>query len=168
MELLAPAAETHAGLTLQDAGKGARSNGDAPAPIVDGHAVLPAAAGQFEVARARIEEEITALDVDRLRARFIAALDHPAGHIGGNVDAIVEAPLERIEHRLAGRIARETDQDDLTNIRFAVAVGVLEVTDIRHGTDEDAAVPATEGNRSIEVVHENRALVITARALRVR
>lgn len=77
------------------------------------------------------------------------------GEAGDPVDALVEAPMERVEHRLdiefggiqGGAVGAEPSKDPFLHIGTAIAIGVLQIPDVGSGPDEDAAVPAGDGGR---------------------
>ena len=105
-----------------------------PAPVVQAHPVLAAAAGQLERLAARVEEEAVAADRDRLAPRPVGAADVAAVEAGRDVEAIVEAPAERVQHPLAGQVLAEAGEDDPAHVGLAVAVGVLEVEQVGRRT----------------------------------
>ncbi len=134
---------------------------------VKGHAVLTAAGGGFETEGSGIEGEIATAQGDGGGRGIldavtfepgageggIDALHATGGEAGDAVDALVEAPMERIEHRLdiefggiqGGAVGAEPGKDPFLHIGAAIAVGVLQVPDVGSGPDEDAAVPAGDG-----------------------
>ncbi len=125
------------------------------APIVDTHAVLPAAAGDHEVAGARVEEETLAAHRHGPGVGSIRTVDIAARSARGNVEAIIETPLEGVEHRFARVVAAEAREDWLARAVFAEK-------NVRHDANEDAAVPAGDGHRRIKVSDNNRTFVIAA------
>ena len=80
------------------------------------------------VVGARVEQE--ALAADRAlasRPSPSAGRTLPPAQAGRDVEAVVEPPAERVEHRLAGVVAAEPGEDDPAHVGLAVAVGVLAV-----------------------------------------
>ncbi len=134
---------------------------------VEGHAVLTAAGGGFESECPGIEGEIATAQGDGCGRGIldavtfepgageggIDAMHATGGEAGDAVDALVESPMERVEHRLdiesggiqGGAIGAEPGEDPFLHIGAAVAVGVLQIPDVGSGTDEDTAVPAGDG-----------------------
>ncbi len=134
---------------------------------VEGHPVLSAAGGGFESEGPGIEGEIATAQGDGCGRgildavpfepgageRGIDALHATGGEAGDAVDALVEAPMERIEHRLdiefggiqGGAVGAEASEDPFLHIGAAIAIGVLQVPDVGSGPDEDTAVPAGDG-----------------------
>src|SRR5438034_692386 len=109
------------------------------APVVEAHAVLAAAAGHCEFYGSRIEGEALPAHGDGARVGLVGAADVAATEARRGVEAIVEAPLKRIEHRLACVIAAEAGEHRL-------ALAALAEEDVRHDADKDAAVPASDGH----------------------
>ena len=131
------------------------------APVVHRHAVLPGRGRRLEAARARVEEDEAAADVDRLRLRVGAGPDRAAGGAGREMEAIVEAPADRVQHPLAGPVAVEAGIDDLAFRRRSA------FEQVRHRADEDAPFPACDRDRRRQVVDERDGLVVGAVAVRV-
>src|SRR5205823_3515878 len=128
---------------------------ESTAPVVEAHAVLSAAAGQLEIAGARIEKEALAAHRHGPRVRLVGAADVAAGMARRDVEAVVEAPLEGVEHCLAALVAVEAGEDRL-------APAGLAVENVRHDADEDPAIPASDGDRRVEIVDVDGTLAITA------
>ena len=134
-----------------------------PAPIVHAHSVLPTAAGQLELQRAGVEKKTLAANGDRFGILAVGPAYIPTSQVGRNVKTVVEAPMERVQHRLAGFIATEAGVDDLADGCCAVAP-IFAIENVRGGADEDAAVVASNGGRRVQVIDVNRAHVVTAGA----
>ena len=94
------------------------------------------------VSPGRVEEEALAADRDRLRVRPAGPADVAAADAGRDVDAVVEAPAERVQHPLAGAVAPEAGEDDPPDVGLAVAVGVLQVQEI--GTEPTKTPPSQQ------------------------
>src|ERR1043165_113072 len=81
---------------------------------------------------------------------------------GRAVDAVVQAPDEGVQHPLhidTFDTLRETGKDHFANVRLAVAVGILQVKDVRRRADEDAAIVAENRGWPGQVVRKNGAFV---------
>src|ERR1043165_6495170 len=122
--------------------------------------MLRATRDQLELEGARIEEETLPAHVEDLSVLGLGELDVAACGTGRYVKAVIQPPAERIEHRLTSFIAGKAGVDDFANIGLAVAVGVLEVKNVRHRPDEEAAIPARQRDGRIDVVREDRDLVV--------
>ena len=115
----------------------------------------------------RIEDHEPAADVGRRLFRGGAGPDRAAGGTGRQMEAIVESPAERVEHRLARLVALEADVDDLADVRPVAARGRTAFEQVRHRADEDASLPAGDRDRGGQVVDERDRLVVEAVAVGV-
>ncbi len=129
-------------------------------PVVHAHAVLATAARQCKRLGPRVEQEALAADGHRLSLRFAGPADVAAGIVGRHVEPVIEAPAERVHDRLAGEILAKAREGDSPHVSLAVAVGVLEIKQVRCRRREDAAVPADDGRGDRHVAREERALVV--------
>ena len=96
--------------------------------------------------------------VVRARQRDVARRDLAAVAAAGTVNAIVETPDEIVHHGLHVQLL-ETAEDFLAHVRFAVAIGVFEIPNIRRSRDIHAVFPASDAGRPRQVLSEDRRLV---------
>ena len=132
------------------------------------HPVLAAAAGQLERLVPRVEEEAIAAHRDRPRRRAIAAAHRSPPSSPVEMWKRLSSP-HRNELSIpspAGSRA-EPGEDDAAHVGLAVAVGVLEVEQVRRRARVDAAVPAGDRGRHRHVGGEQRALLVDAVAVDV-
>ena len=116
-----------------------------PPGSIEIHPVLSAAALEPEVECPWVEREIAAPKSNRaqLRPADCAHLSRRAA--GGAVDAIVQSPAEAVHQRLhvqLGRLVAEAGEHHPPLVGSGVAVGVLQVKDVRCHADEHPAVEA--------------------------
>ena len=141
------------------------------AEAVEGQAVLPAARLGLEAHAARVETEVASAQIER-RAGVGSSGFHgvAADGAGRAVDAIVEAPVQRVDERLhvePRRAAAETGEDYLALVRLAVAIRILQPEDVGRRADEDAAAVADDRGGPRQVVGKDGGLVELAVAVRV-
>src|SRR5882762_2389184 len=89
---------------------------------------------------------------------------------GRSMNAIVQAPDERIEHPLdidSFHAFSKTDKDGFTDICFAVAIGVFQIKNVGRGSNENAAVITENRRRPGQVISEDGAFLIDAVAVGV-
>ncbi len=84
----------------------------------------------------------------------------------GEVDPVVE-PEERSIHRVLRVRAGEAREDDATHVGAAVAVGVLEVKEIRRRGDEHAPFPSHHAGRQHQALRKDTTPIEPAIAIRV-
>ena len=161
--------------------------------IIKAQAVLRTAALGAERERARIERKIFSAHIHcgrrqhHCRHRHAVALTPLAGegriqpaHLAtaaaaGSMNAVVERPVERVHHRLDVQLVRrvwrvvagKAAEDHFAHVGDAIAVRILEIENVRRGTDEHAAVPADDRSRPRHVLREDGALVETPVAIAV-
>jgi len=140
------------------------------ARIVEGHSELAATTLRAEVHQPRVEGKITAMEFDLRRIKKGEIADRTGVTAERAVDALVGPPLQgiwkRLDIELRSEIA-EPRENERVNIGFPVAVGVLEIEEIRRGEDEDAAIPAGDTGWPREVFGEDDGAIVAAIAIGV-
>src|SRR5262249_23248366 len=101
-----------------------------------------------------------------LGVRLLGGTNRAAIGRGDAVDAIVDTPLQPVDEGLHV-VDDEPGVNLATNVGLAVAVGVLEVPDVRGGGDVDAAVPAGDAGRPRQSLGKNVAGLVKAVAVAV-
>src|SRR5206468_2712017 len=79
---------------------------------------------------------------------------------GLHVDAVVERPAQGFDRCFAGAVPGEAGVDYSAAYVARLATRLLEIHQVGHGADEDAAVPAGDRDRRIEVFGIDGRLVV--------
>ena len=141
-----------------------------PPGRVEVHPVLRAAVLQTKLKRARVEGEIRAHERNRSQLRLADNAHLPRRAAGRAVDAIVESPAKAVHERLhvepVDRVA-DAGKDNPPLVGLSVAVGVLQIKNVRRHADEHAAVVAGDRRWPGEVAGINRRAVKVAVAVGV-
>src|SRR5262249_43957130 len=116
-----------------------------PAPVVQAHAVLTAAAGQLEGPTARLQEQAVAAHRHRPGVFLVRGPHLTTVKAGADVDAVVRAPAEGVQLSLARLVLAEAGEDRLSQVRLASAFGLLAVEEVRRGADENAIIITLDG-----------------------
>src|ERR1043166_533780 len=136
--------------------------GETASIIIKAQAMLSPAGFRGHRHRARLNHEIPAVQVERFGLGMPERFAHAPVAAGRAVDAVVQAPDEGVQHPLhidTFDTLRETGKDHFANVRLAVAVGILQVKDVRRRADEDAAIVAENRGGPGQVVRKNGAFV---------
>jgi len=136
-------------------------------PRIEGHAVLPPAALQPQLAGARVEAEVASAGLDRRGSAVLVALfpsdraKLSTGGAGHAVDAVVQAEPQAVGQGV-GIAQLEAGEDRFPHVGPAVAVGVLAVEHLGRGGDEHPAVETGHRRGPDELIREDRAAVEAA------
>ena len=125
---------------------------------------LKPATGSNVPAAGRTRRSLRGIGTARAGGRPAAAL--AAAPAVGEVNRVVEAPGRAVDAELLVPLG-EPGQHDLADVGPTVAVGVLEVNQVRGGRDEHAAVPGEHAARPVQAVGEHRGVLVAAVAVAV-
>ena len=139
---------------------------EAVAEVVERRAELDRAGDGLEHQGLGVEAEVGVLDVDRSGLRVIGAADLASVERRRAVDLVVE-PERQVVHSSLLVLGAEPGEDLAADVGDVVAVGVLEVPDVRRRRDEDASLPGRDTGGPHELVGHDVALVEPAVAVGV-
>ena len=141
----------------------------APERII-AHAILRGAAFGAEIEQLGIEGKVRTAHVQGSDGGFVRTGDDAAVSRRGPPDAVVGTPSQTIEkglHVEPFHLAAESGEDGAFFVADSVAVGVLEVIEVRRSTDENPALVADDRAGPLQLVFEDDALVELAVAVHV-
>ena len=141
----------------------------APERII-AHAILRGAAFGAEIEQLGIEGKVRTAHVQGSDGGFVRTGDDAAVSRRGPPDAVVGTPSQTIEkglHVEPFHLAAESGEDGAFFVADSVAVGVLEVIEVRRSTDENPALVAEDRAGPLQLVFEDDALVELAVAVHV-
>src|SRR5216117_3273146 len=104
------------------------------APIVERAAEARAAGEQLELLRHGVESEIISCHHEWLCLGPFTGTNLSTVAAAGAVNVVVESPHEVVHHRLHVELP-EAGENLAADVGFAIAVGVLEIPDVRRGGD---------------------------------
>ena len=126
---------------------------------VEREPVLAAAAGRDHLQRRGIEGKVAPAQRQCASPCASWTTRHTGAAAAGRaVNTVVHAPFERVEQALHVA-ASEARKDVLLLVGFAIAVGVLEIEDVRRSADKHTAVVAGDRGGPRQPVGVDRALV---------
>src|SRR6516165_7171680 len=126
------------------------------APVIEALTVARAAWERLEDWPARIEAEVVGAKRHVSSLWFLQGTNRAAVGPAGDVDAVVEAPLQVVDNGLDIELPK-AGKDLLANIGLAVSLSVFEIPDVGRGGHEDTAFPACQTSRPGQVVGKDSA-----------
>src|SRR5439155_15790213 len=139
---------------------------EALAPVVEREPELAEAADRLAPVVGEVEPEVHAADVDGLVVGPPAPLDFAAALAVRDGDPVVD-PEGRMADAELWIPGGEALEERLADVGLAVAVGILQIEDVRRRGDDDAALPWSDAVGHEESVGEDRARFVEAVAILV-
>src|SRR5438105_2027649 len=105
--------------------------------------------------------ELEAKNIARLHVNFVAVRAFHAAVIiksVARIDPAIPAAAETVDHAVSVAAGVERPIEDRPLVADAVAIGILEMPDVRNAVRDAAALPRIDADRNVEPIGERRDL----------